>query len=105
MVRHGYGPELEIPTGIGRLAVRPPKIRDRSAENAEGRFRFSSTILPRWARRPRSLDALLPVLYLCGISTGDLQDAFAAPLGKNALNLSSGVLSRLTDEWETEYSC
>ncbi|MFT6531377.1 MAG: hypothetical protein ACJASC_000906 [Limimaricola cinnabarinus] len=70
VVRHGYGPEREIQTGIGGLAVRRPKVRDRSAANAEDKIRFNSAILPRWARRSRSLDALLPVLYLRGILTG-----------------------------------
>jgi transposase-like protein len=103
VVRHGYGPEREIQTGIGGLAVRRPKVRDRSAENEADKIRFNSAILPRWARRSRSLDALLPVLYLRGISTGDFQEALAALLGENAPNLSPGVLSRLTGEWETEY--
>ena len=65
VVRHGYGPEREIQTGIGPLAVRRPKVRDRAASGDDGeRIRFTSHILPKWARRSRSLDALLPVLYL-----------------------------------------
>ena len=67
------------------------------------RIRFSSAILPKWARRTRSLDALLPVLYLRGISTGDFQEALAALLGKDAPNLSPAVISRLTAEWQAEY--
>ena len=62
-----------------------------------------SAILPLWARRTRSLDALLPVLYLRGISTGDFQEALAALLGKDAPNLSPAVISRLTAEWQGEY--
>ena len=57
----------------------------------------------RWARRTRSLDALLPLLYLRGISTGDFQEALTAMLGKDAPNLSPAVISRLTAEWQGEY--
>ena len=104
VVRHGYGPERKIQTGIGALEVRRPKVRDRAADVASGeKVRFTSHILPKWARRSRSLDALLPVLYLRGISTGDFQEALSAILGTEAPNLSPGVISRLTAEWETEY--
>ncbi len=103
VVRHGKGPERKIQTGIGALAVRRPKVRDRAEGPAEGKVRFTSAILPRWARRSRSLDALLPILYLRGISTGDFQGALTALLGENAPNLSPGVLSRLTGEWEADY--
>ena len=104
VVRHGYGPERSIQTGIGALEVRRPKVRDR-AEGVPGekRIRFNSGILPRWARRSRSLDALLPVLYLRGISTGDFQEALSALLGTDAPNLSPNVISRLTGEWQKEY--
>jgi len=76
IVRHGFGPERKIQTGIGALDVQRPKVRDRmaSCDGAE-KIRFTSNILPKWARRSISLDALLPVLYLKGISTGDFQDA------------------------------
>ncbi len=94
----------EVQTGIGALELRRPKVRDRAADVASGeKIRFTSHILPKWARRSRSLDALLPVLYLRGISTGDFQDALSAILGAEAPNLSPGVISRLTAEWETEY--
>jgi putative transposase len=103
LVRHGRGPERIIQTGIGPVEVSRVKIRDRGASAEKDRVRFSSTILPRWARRSRSLDALLPVLYLRGISTGDFQEALAALLGKDAPNLSPSVVARLTAEWQTEY--
>ena len=70
---------------------------------AARRSNSRSHILPRWARRSRSLDALLPVLYLRGISTGDFQEALSALLGPDAPNLSPGVISRLAAEWENEY--
>jgi putative transposase len=104
VVRHGYGPERSIQTGIGALDVRRPKVRDRAADvQSEKKIRFSSGILPRWARRSKSLDALLPVLYLRGISTGDFQEALCALLGPDAPNLSPGVISRLTGEWQQVY--
>ena len=104
VVRHGYGPERRIQTGIGALEVRRPKVRDRAADLPAGnRIRFSSAVLPRWARRSKSLDALLPVLYLRGISTGDFQEALSALLGTDAPNLSPSVISRLTGVWQQEY--
>ena len=102
VVRHGQGPEREIQTGIGGVGVRRPKVRDRAEGPSESRVRFTSAILPRWARRSRSLDALLPILYLRVVSTGDFQEALSALLGENAPNLSPGVLSRLTGEWEVD---
>ena len=104
VVRHGYGPERSILTGIGALDVQRPKVRDRATDQpAEKKIRFTSSILPKWARRSRSLDALLPVLYLRGISMGDFQEVLAAILGKDAPNLSPDVISRLTGEWQEDY--
>jgi transposase-like protein len=103
VVRHGHGPTRTIQTGIGAVEVARVKIRDRGAAGDGERIRFSSAILPLWARRTRSLDALLPVLYLRGISTGDFQEALAALLGKDAPNLSPAVISRLTAEWQGEH--
>ena len=104
VVRHGHGPERPIQTGIGTVEVSRVKIRDRGAACDDDRVRFSSAILPKWSRRTRSLDALLPVLYLRGVSTGDFQEALTALLGKDAPNLSSSVVSRLTAEWQAEYA-
>ena len=78
LVRHGHGPERTIQTGIGPVEVERVKIRDRAAAENGERIRFTSAILPLWARRTKSLDTLLPVLYLRGISTGDFQEALAA---------------------------
>jgi putative transposase len=103
LVRHGHGPERTIQTGIGPVPVSRVKIRDRGATGDQDRIRFSSALLPKWARRTRSLDALLPILYLRGLSTGAFQDALAALLGKEAPNLSPSVISRLTGEWQAEY--
>ena len=102
LVRHGHLPERTIQTGIGPVKVRQPRLRDRGAAEGE-RIRFSPTILPPYARRTSSLDALLPVLYLRGISTGDFQEALAALLGKDAPNLSPAVLTRLKAGWQEEF--
>src|SRR5437764_4959372 len=102
VVRHGHDPVRAIQTGIGPVEVEKPKARDRDA-TAQGRIRFTSNILPKWARRTKSLDALLPALYLRGISAGDFQEALAALLGKDAPNLSTAVIARLKSEWEDEY--
>ena len=102
VVRHGHDPMRAIQTGIGPVEVEKPKARDRGA--AEGaRIRFTSNILPKWARRTKRLDALLPVLYLRGISAGDFQEVLASLLGKDAPNLSPAVIARLKGEWEEEY--
>jgi putative transposase len=92
-----------IQTGVGPVEVRRAKVRDRGDVGAEDKIHFTSSILPKWARRTKSLDALLPVLYLRGVSTGDFQEALAALLGKDAPNLSPAVISRLTAEWQADY--
>ncbi len=104
IVHHGSGPERTIQTGIGALPVQRQKVRDRATSlPAEQKIRFTSAILPRWARRSRSLDALLPVLYLRGVSTGDFQEALAALLGREAPNLSPSVIGRLKEDWQADY--
>ncbi len=104
VVRHGHGPEREVQTGIGPVAVQRVRLRDRGAGETRERIRFASAILPRWSRRTRSLDALLPILYLRGISMGDFQEALGALLGRNAPNLSPSVIARLRSEWEADYA-
>ena len=104
VVRHGHGPERAIQTGVGPVAVRRAKVRDRGTVSAVENIRFTSSILPKWARRTKSLDALLPVLYLRGISTGDFREALAALLGKGAANLSPAAITRLVAEWQADYA-
>ena len=104
IVRHGFGPERQIQTGVGAVPVQRAKVRDRGPEGTDvGKIRFTSNILPKWARRSPSLDALLPALYLRGISTGDFQEALGALLGPDAPNLSPGVITRLTAGWQVQY--
>jgi putative transposase len=104
LVRHGHGPERLVQTGIGPVAVQRVRLRDRGAGGDGERIRFTSAILPRWSRRTRSLDALLPILYLRGVSMGDFQEALGALLGKDAPNLSPSVIARLRGEWEADYA-
>ncbi len=103
LVRHGHLPERTIMTGIGPVAVRCPRVRDRVGEGGE-RIRFSSAILPPYARRSRSLEVLIPILYLKGISTGDFDEALAALLGKDAGGLSASTIARLKEAWSEEHT-
>jgi len=100
IVRNGYLPEREIQTGIGQLKVRVPRSRDRQANGRP--IRFSSNLLPPYLRRTRSIEELLPWLYLKGISTGDFTEALAAILGPDAPGLSSNTIGRLKAKWLTE---
>ncbi len=95
VVRHGHLPEREIMTGIGPVAVRQPRVRDREAAGG-GRIRFSPSILPPYARRTKSLEVLIPILYLKGVSTGDFGEALAALLGQDAGGLSASSIARLS---------
>ncbi|HET9245303.1 MAG TPA: IS256 family transposase [Xanthobacteraceae bacterium] len=103
LVRHGHLPEREIMTGIGPVAVRCPRVRDRGGEGSE-RIRFSSTILPPYARRSKSLEVLIPILYLKGISTGDFEDALIALLGRDTGGLSASTIGRLKEAWSEEHA-
>ena len=104
VVRHGHGPHRAIQTGVGPVEVRRAKVRDRGDVGAEEKIRFTSSILPKWARRTKSLDALLPVLYLRGVSTGDFQEDPRRPLGQGARrSYQPAVISRLTAEREADY--
>jgi transposase-like protein len=103
VVRHGHLPEREIITGIGPLAVRAPRVRDRVG-NGEARIRFTSAILPPYARRSKSLEVLIPVLYLKGVSTGDFAEALAALLGPDAGGMSASTVARLKEAWVEEHA-
>ena len=103
VVRNGYLPEREIQTGIGQVSVRAPRIRDRQPNSQNGRIRFTSAILPPYLRRTKSIETLLPWLYLKGISTGDFTEALTALLGKDAPGLSATTISRLKTIWQDEY--
>jgi putative transposase len=103
LVRHGHLPERKIITGIGPVAVCCPRVRDRVGEGDE-RIRFLSAILPPYARRSQSLEVLIPILYLKGVSTGDFEAALIALLGKDAGGLSASTVSRLKEAWSEEHA-
>lgn len=103
VVRHGHLPEREIMTGIGPVAVRAPRVRDRVGQGEE-RVRFTSAILPPYARRSKSLEVLIPVLYLKGVSSGDFEAALAALLGPDAGGLSASTVARLKEAWTDEHA-
>ncbi len=95
VVRNGHLPERTVQTGIGDVPVKVPKVRDRSGSGVK----FNSTLLPPYLKRAKSIDELLPWLYLKGVSTGDYQEALSALLGENAKGLSSNTISRLKQHW------
>ena len=99
LVRNGYLPERTIQTGLGDVPVQAPRVRDRA-----GQLRFSSAILPPYLRRTKTLEELLPWLYLKGLSTGNFAEALSALLGREAPGLSAGTISRLKAVWTTEHT-
>ena len=101
IVRNGYLPERQIQSGIGAVPVRAPRVRDRHTDTSQ-RIPFSSSILPPYLRRTRSMEELIPWLYLKGVSTGDFSDALAALVGKEAPGLSPATVSRLKTTWQRE---
>src|SRR5436305_3496930 len=101
LVRHGHLPEREIMTGIGPVAVRQPRLRDRAASAGE---RINPAILPPYARRTKSLEVLIPILYLKGISTGDFAEALSALVGKDAPGLSASSIARLKQVWTEDHA-
>src|SRR5213082_1143677 len=103
LVRHGHRPERAIMTGLGPVPVRAPRVRDRTGAG-EARIRFSSAILPPYGRRSKSLEVLIPILYLKGISTGDFEEALAALVGKEASGLSASTIARLKEVWTEEHA-
>jgi transposase-like protein len=99
IVRHGHMPEREVQTGIGVVKVKAPRVRDRGDVD---KISFKSNILPKYVRRTKSLEALIPWLYLKGVSSNNIQDALSALLGPDAPNLSPDTISRLTKSWADE---
>jgi putative transposase len=99
VVRNGFQPEREVLTGLGSVSVRIPKARSRGEAPAV----FHSHLVPPYVRRAKSVDALLPWLYLHGVSTGNMQEALAALLGPEAAGLSASVVARLKNRWMEEY--
>ena len=99
VVRNGHLPERKIMTGLGEVDIKVPKTRDKSGQ----KIHFRSSLLPPYIKRTKSVETVLPWLYLKGISTGDFSSALSALLGKDAKGLSSGTISRLKQVWSDEY--
>ncbi len=103
LVRHGVLPEREVMTGIGTVPVQVPRVRDRGANIDGSKIRFRSSLVPPYLRKAKSVEELLPWLYLKGISTGDFSEALAALLGPDAEGLSASTITRLKATWWDEY--
>ena len=102
VVRNGRLPEREIQTGLGSIPVCVPRVRDRGGKGAGEQIRFTSRILPPYLRRSKTIDDLLPWLYLKGVSTGDFSEALAVLLGPDAPGVSASTISRLKDRWQVD---
>src|SRR3954449_9396021 len=101
VVRNGHLPERTIQTGLGEIEVKQPRVHDR--RDPERREKFTPALLPPYLRKTRSLEELIPWLYLKGVSTGDFGEALAALLGPQANGLSAATVTRLKAVWAQEY--
>ena len=99
VVRNGYLPARTITTGVGEVEVQVPKVRDRTKNG----IKFNSLLLPPYLKRSRSVEEVLPWLYLKGISTGDFSEALSALLGPDVKGVSSATISRLKSKWQGEH--
>ena len=99
VVRNGHLPKRTVQTGVGDVEVQVPKVRDRSGSG----IRFNSHLLPPYLKRARSLEELIPWLYLRGVSSGDFQEALSALVGEQANGLSANTVSRLKAKWLDEH--
>lgn len=103
VVRNGFMPERQIVTGIGPVKVKQPRVHDRRPED-RGREKFTSSILPPYLRKTRSMEELIPWLYLKGVSTGDFSEALAALIGADTPGFSASTVTRLKEAWELEHA-
>ncbi len=101
VVRNGYLPRRAILTGLGRVEVQQPRVRDHRPP--EEREKFTSKLLPPYLRKAKSVEELVPWLYLKGVSTGDFPEALQALFGPDAPGLSATTVTRLKAVWEQEY--
>ena len=102
IVRNGHLPTRDVLTGAGPLEVHQPRLRDRAGKEAPDHIRFTSAILPAYLRRSSAVDALIPWLYLKGVSAADMSEALQALAGPQAANLSASVVLKLKEEWARE---
>jgi transposase-like protein len=103
VVRNGHAPERELQTGLGAIPVKQPRVNDKRVDDDGNRLRFTSKILPPYLRKTKSIEELIPWLYLRGISTGDFSQALAALLGPEAPGLSASTVVRLTQAWQQDH--
>jgi transposase-like protein len=99
VVRNGYLPERTIQTGLGNIAIQVPRVRDRSGKGQS----FHSALLPPYLKRTKSLETLLPWLYLKGLSSGDFSEALQALLGPQPKGVSASTIGRLKTIWQEEH--
>ena len=102
ITRNGYLPERDIQTGIGPVPVKVPRARDRQPDNESGLIRFRSSLLPPYLKKTKSMEELIPWLYLKGVSTNDFSDALSALVGKDSPGLSASTISRLKSIWQED---
>jgi transposase-like protein len=103
VVRNGHMPERQILTGVGSISVTQPRVNDKRVDEAGDKVRFHSSILPSYLRKSKSIEELIPWLYLKGVSTGDFSDALASLVGSDAAGLSATTVTRLKAHWLSEY--
>jgi len=103
VVRNGHACERELQTGLGAITVKQPRVNDKRVDDDGHRFRFTSHILPPYLRKTKSIEELIPWLYLRGISTGDFSQALAALLGPEAPGLSASTVVRLKQVWQQDH--
>ena len=101
VVRNGHLPKRKITTGVGQVEIEQPRVHDR--RDAEAAEKFTSKILPPYLRKTKSIEELIPWLYLKGISTGDFGEALQSLLGRDVPGLSASTITRLKSTWETDY--
>ena len=104
VVRNGHARARKVTVGSGTIEVRAPRVDDRRVDESGERQRFRSRILPPYMRRSPKVAEVLPILYLRGLSTGDFREALPVLLGEDAAGLSPTTITRLTAEWEQDYS-
>jgi putative transposase len=104
VVRNGRARERRVTVGSGTVPVRAPRVNDKRVDEKGERKRFSSRILPAYARRSPKVTEVLPILYLHGLSTGDFGPALRDLLGEDASGLSSSSIQRLTEQWQAEHA-
>jgi putative transposase len=104
VVRNGRARERKVTVGSGTIPVRAPRVNDKRVEDTGGRQKFSSRILPAYARRSPKVGEVIPILYLRGLSTGDFRPALEGLLGEDAAGLSATTVSRMCKEWEEHHA-